>query len=142
MRVIIAGGREFDNYDLLVENAVGIIARLAGQNTEKKFTSTGFEYVVPVDKIYEIVSGCAKGADQLGEKFAKEFKFILKQFPADWDKFGKSAGYKRNEQMALYAKEDANLGVLIAFWDGSSKGTKHMIDLANKNGLKVYVINY
>jgi hypothetical protein len=142
MRIIIAGGRDFDNYELLVNNAVSIVARLAGQNTEKKFTSTGFEYIVPVDKIYEIVSGCAKGADQLGEKFAKAFKFQLKQFPADWDKFGKSAGYKRNEQMALYAKEDPNFGVLIAFWDGKSKGTKHMIDLAYKHGLKVFVVNY
>jgi len=59
---------------------------------------------------------------------------------ADWDKYGKSAGYKRNEEMAIYSKEDN--GVLIAFWDEVSKGTKHMIDLANKHGLKVFVVKY
>jgi len=58
---------------------------------------------------------------------------------AEWDKYGKSAGYKRNEQMAIYAKEDN--GVLIAFHNGS-KGTKHMIDLANKHGLRVFVIKF
>ncbi len=140
MRIIIAGGREFNDYDLLVYNVSTIITRLAGQNVEKKFTSTGIEYVTPVDKNYEIVCGKARGADTLGEKFGKEYGFKIKYFPADWDNLGKRAGYVRNADMAIYAKEDN--GVLIAFWDGQSKGTKHMIDLANKYGLKVFVINY
>lgn len=61
---------------------------------------------------------------------------------ANWDLYGKSAGYRRNEDMAKYAKEDTNIGVLIAFWDRVSKGTKHMIDLANKYRLRVFVVNY
>ena len=84
----------------------------------------------------EIVSGAANGADKLGEKYASEKEYSIKQFPADWNKYGKSAGYKRNEEMARYA--DA----LIAFWDGESKGTKHMIDLANKYNLKINIIQY
>ena len=83
----------------------------------------------------EIVSGTAKGADQLGEKYAKEKGYPVKQFPADWSK-GKSAGYVRNEEMAKYA--DA----LIAFWNGLSKGTGHMIDLAKKYKLKIRICNY
>lgn len=54
--------------------------------------------------------------------------------PADWNKYGKSAGYKRNEQMAIYA--DA----CLAFWDGKSKGTKHMIGLAKRHNLRLKVV--
>jgi hypothetical protein len=78
--------------------------------------------------------------DRLGEQFANEFNLKLIRFPADWDKLGRKAGYVRNEKMALYAKEDN--GVLIAFWDKSSKGTKHMIDLTNKHGLRVFVVKF
>jgi len=78
----------------------------------------------------EIVSGGAKGADQLGEQYAKENNYNLRIFPADWDKYGKKAGYIRNEEMAKYA--DA----CVCFWDGKSKGTKMMIELAKKYKLK------
>jgi len=113
MRIIIAGSREFDNYNLLY------------QNCEKAFS---------LQKIIEIVSGTANGADKLGEKYANEKGYKIKQFPADWDKYGKSAGYNRNEEMAKYA--DA----LIVFWDGKSKGTKHMIDLGCKYKLKIKIV--
>ena len=82
----------------------------------------------------EIVSGTCKGADILGENYAKDNKLPIKQFPADWDKHGNKAGYIRNKEMAEYATH------LIALWDGESKGTKMMIDLAKRNGLKVRVI--
>ena len=81
----------------------------------------------------EIVSGHAKGADLLGERFSKENGYRLKLFPAEWDKYGLAAGPKRNKAMAAYA--DA----LIAFWDGSSKGTKNMIELAKRNNLEVRI---
>ena len=88
----------------------------------------------------EIVSGTARGADQLGERFAKEFNLGLARFPADWS-IGKQAGYLRNAEMSKYAKEDKEIGVLIAFWNGS-KGTKYMIDLATKDGLKAYIVKF
>jgi hypothetical protein len=72
----------------------------------------------------------------LGERYANEKGYRVKRFIPDWDGLGKKAGYLRNEQMAKYA--DA----LIAFWDGNSKGTKHMIDLGNKYGLKVKIYLY
>lgn len=84
-------------------------------------------------KIDEVVSGTARGADSLGEKWANDHRIPVKRFPADWDTFGKSAGYRRNEEMARYA--DA----LIALWDGESRGTKHMIDIARSKGLSVHV---
>jgi len=112
MKVIIAGSRGFNNYETLCKVC---------------------DYMLSKQKEIEIVSGTASGADKLGELYAKLNEHSLKKFPADWDNIGKSAGYVRNEQMAKYA--DA----LIAFWDGKSRGTKHMIDLATKYKLKVKV---
>lgn len=80
-----------------------------------------------------VISGTAKGADRLGEAWAAEHDVPCERYPADWDRHGKSAGYRRNERMAECA--DA----LIALWDGQSRGTKHMIDIAKRNGLLVRV---
>ena len=99
--MIIAGGRDFDNYD----NLVKVLDKLP--------------------KPKEIVSGKARGADSLGEVYALDHGITVAEFPADWDKFGKSAGHVRNQQMADYAD------ILVAFWDGESKGTKSMIKKMN-----------
>lgn len=86
-------------------------------------------------EITEVVSGKARGVDTMGEQWAKENNIPIQEFPADWKKFGKSAGPRRNEEMGDYA--DA----LVAVWDGGSKGTKHMIDYSKNKGLKVFVYN-
>lgn len=83
--------------------------------------------------ITEVVSGTARGIDRAGERFAREERIRLKQFPAQWEVYGKSAGMIRNRKMAEYA--DA----LIAVWDGDSFGTPNMIRTAEKLGLKVFV---
>lgn len=80
----------------------------------------------------EIVSGTAKGIDTSGELFALLYQISVKRFPADWDKFGKSAGYRRNKQMAEYA--DA----LLLIWDGSSRGSMHMRTLMMDIGKPVF----
>lgn len=116
MKVIIAGSRNFNDYTL-VKNNCDVLLSIAKETIE-------------------IVSGGARGADSLGERYAHENNLELKVFPADWDKYGKGAGFIRNKQMAEYG--DA----LIAFWDGKSAGTKMMIDLAKKINLKVKVIIY
>lgn len=72
--------------------------------------------------ITEIVSGNARGVDQLGELYAIINNIRIMDFPADWNNKGKSAGIIRNKQMGDYA--DA----LIALWDEKSKGTNHMIN--------------
>jgi len=121
MRVIIAGSRDFNDFIFLEKKCDEI---LFNESTED----------------LKFVCGMARGADLLGKKYADKHGYNVKSFYPDWDRYGKSAGYRRNEQMASYAKEDN--GILIAFWDGVSKGTKHMIDLGNKYGLRVYVVNY
>lgn len=117
-KVIIAGSRGFSNYKLLKESCDKFLR-------EKKKTHNII-----------IVSGHARGADLLGEKYAKDWGYDLEIYPADWKKHGKAAGFRRNEQMAQTA--DA----VIAFWDGESHGTKHMIDIAEEKGLDKRVVNY
>jgi hypothetical protein len=130
MRIIIAGSRTFNDYNTLKNKIVEILKQLQSEG-----------YTID-KKTIEIISGTANGADKLGEKFAIKFDFNLTRFPADWNRFGNSAGYKRNEKMAIYASEDDTLGVLLAFWDGKSSGTQHMINLANKYKLRVFIINF
>ena len=125
LRVIIAGSRDFNDYKLLKKSAIEIITK---------------KTMLP--DLTRIISGGARGADTLGERFANEMGLEISRFIPDWDGLGKRAGYVRNAEMAKFAVEDGNYGVLIAFWDEQSRGTKHMIDLANKYGLEVHVVNY
>lgn len=136
LRIIIAGGRDFNDYEYLNKSVTEILFDLGYRNVVTGITREN------VKKMIEFVSGAARGADSLGEKYAKECGYTVKRFPADWNTYGKRAGYIRNEQMAKYAMRDNSYGVLIAFWDGKSRGTKHMIDLANKHGLEVHVVRY
>lgn len=82
-----------------------------------------------------IVSGHAQGADTLGERFAKEQGLTVELHPAKWRALGKAAGMIRNAEMARAS--DA----LIAFWDGKSRGTAHMISFAKRRGLEVSVVD-
>ena len=122
MKLIIAGGREFKRYSIVIDALAKIL---------KQYTIT------------ETVSGCARGADKLGERAAKYHGFTDDQiikFTADWDLYGpKKAGIIRNTEMADYVGED---GILLAFWDGRSTGTKNMIDTMRYRRLPVIVIRY
>lgn len=111
MKVIIAGSRGITD-DNLIREAI---------------YKSGFN-------VTEVVSGHAIGVDRAGEAYAQLNNLKVTLFIPDWNKHGRGAGFIRNEQMAEYA--DA----LIAIWDGESKGTKHMIDIAKKKNLQVYVL--
>jgi hypothetical protein len=117
-RVIVAGGRYYNNFHQLT-------AELDFLLSEKEKTHA-----------IVIVSGKAKGADSLGEEYAKLRGYLVDDHPAAWDIHGKSAGYKRNVEMA------ENADALVAFWDGISRGTKHMIDIATNKGLPTRVVRY
>ena len=116
-RIIIAGTRTFSDYEKLRASCNRLLA-------EKQRTHT----VV-------VISGTARGTDQLGERYARERGFQLRRFPADWDRDGKKAGPIRNAKMA------DNADALIAFWDGQSRGTKNMIETAKRKGLAIRIIN-
>jgi len=113
MKVIICGSRDFNDYKYM----------------EKCIERSGFN-------ITEIVSGAAKGADSLGERYAKEHDIKLTRFPADWNSLGKKAGPIRNQQMIDYVYPD---GGLIAFPINESIGTRDSIRRAENKGLHVRV---
>ena len=114
-KVIIAGGREFDDINYM-GHALGRVLALKAP--------------------YTIISGGARGADQLGEDWAERRMIPVEQFIPNWDTHGKKAGYLRNADMA----DEGD--ILVAFWDGESKGTKSMISLALRKGLEVHVFRY
>jgi len=105
MKLLIAGSRDFNDYEMLKEKLDKILCS---------------------SNISEIISGKAKGADTLGERYAKERNIKIKEFPAEWNLYGKKAGMIRNKEMAKYATN------AIIFWDGNSKGTENMIKLMEK----------
>ena len=85
-----------------------------------------------------IVTGGANGVDALAERYARQHNLPLKVFPADWNKFGKSAGYRRNEQMHQFIAQFPNRGC-VCFWDGQSKGTAHNFKLSEQYGTDLRV---
>ena len=117
-KLIIAGGRDFNNYDEVKFQ----LHRLASNELDP--------YAVSV------VSGTARGADAMGAAVARDLGVQLYEFPADWNQYGKRAGFLRNEEMGRFADG------LLAFWDGQSSGTKHMIEFMKSLGKPTRVINY
>jgi hypothetical protein len=115
-RIIVAGSRSFNDMNLMIEKLDKILSSFNGE--------------------VEIVSGGAKGADLLGEAYAALKGHDLMVFEANWELHGKSAGYKRNEEMAKYATH------CVTFWDGNSRGTRHMQNIAERTGLKTRIIQY
>lgn len=121
-RLIIAGSRDFNDFSLLETSVNNILRNKCG----------------PI----QIISGTAMGADSLGELYAQKYNYEVVRFPADWNRYGKRAGYLRNAEMARYSIMDESSGVLIAFWDGESRGTQHMINLAQQYGLEVHIVRF
>ena len=113
MKLAIIGSRTFNDYALLSQ-------------TLKPF----------LPKITLVVSGAAKGADSLGERWAIENKLKTLIFPADWNQYGKRAGFIRNVDII------ENCDYCIAFYDGTSKGTAHAIKLCKKYNKPCNIINY
>ena len=90
----------------------------------------------------EIVSGGASGTDAMAERYAHDHGYSLQIFPAEWSRYGKRAGYVRNREMHSYISTFTDRGV-IAFWDGSSRGTAQSLALSKEfdNPLRVIQID-
>lgn len=112
-RIAIIGSRTFNDYELL---------------------SNSLE--PHKHKISVIVSGGARGADRLGERWANENNIQTDIYYPDWNKHGKSAGYIRNKDIV------ENSDGVIAFWDGKSKGTLHSISLCEKLGKPISIVKF
>lgn len=117
-RVIIAGGRDFDDYDYMCRCIDGLLY-------DKE----------AIDTPIKVVSGMDKGAATLGIRYADEHEFATILFPANWKEHPSIAGFLRNEDMLMVATH------LIAFWDGKSHDTQHIIEIAHTKGIPVYVFD-
>lgn len=95
-----------------------------------------FRYLetTPPHPITRVLSGTARGPDSFGAQWAKTMGIPVDYYPANWERFGRMAGFMRNVDMAKHAK------ALIVFWDGKSRGTGHMLTVANNRSLKVTVV--
>lgn len=119
MKILICGGRDFNDEDLMVENINQLLDELG-----------------LVESQITIITGMAKGADLMAYELALHNGIKTICIPAEWSKYGISAGFKRNLEMLNHAD------YVLAFWDGNSKGTFHTIYTAGKRNIPVKVINY
>ena len=115
MKIAVGGSRDFCGYEILKDALNDVIQQLDGR-----------EII--------LLSGHCRGTDQLVERYAEEMAIPIDLHPAQWEKYGKAAGIKRNYEMVDLADR------IIAFWNGKSKGTKSLIDYARKTGKPVNVI--
>lgn len=119
-KVIVAGGRDFDDYKYMCEKL-----------NELFWCSEVFqEYPI------KIISGMADGADTLAIRYADEHDMTKILFPANWKEHPRMAGILRNEDMLTIGTH------LVAFWDGESRGTKHMIEIAREKGIPIWIFEY
>lgn len=123
--LLVVGSRTFRDYDLMREKLDHLLSR---------YTSM----CVPIC----IVSGGARGADTLAERYAKERNYELEVFPADWDKYGKSAGYRRNREMHRFISQCNRDCGCVAFWDGQSRGTAHNFKLAEEYNVPLRIVRF
>ena len=115
-KIVVAGCRSYKDY-----------------RQAKEFISTCLsEYA---DDTIFILSGGCFGADKFGEMYAAENGFSVEIYSADWERYGRAAGPKRNREMAKDCDE------IICFWDGKSRGTKSLIEYGRKFGKKVIIKN-
>lgn len=117
---LVVGSRSFEDYGLL---------------------SRKLDKILSNHKDVTIVSGGARGADTLAERYAKEHGYGLRIFYPDWDRFGKSAGYRRNEAMHRFISEHEHRGC-VCFWDGKSRGTQHNFKLADSLHTPLRIIKF
>ena len=119
--ILIAGSRDFENRNIFA----GVLLQFMVEND-------------PLEE-YVIVEGGARGVDTMAREFAEVNGLQVKEFKPNWEKYGRAAGPKRNDEMTKFVAE--NNGKALYFWDGESKGTKQCIISARKRGIPVTVWN-
>lgn len=113
MTILICGPRHFE--DILIYKILAQVMYNLGVNPDK------------------IISGGARGVDTYAKQYAERYNIPFQEFKPDWKKYGKGAGHVRNQEMVDIAD------MVVALWDGKSKGTKSTIDKANKKGIPVVI---
>lgn len=112
MNVAVIGSRTFDNF-ALVESTLASISTIS-----------------------RVVSGGAKGADSLAQRYAEQNQIPVEIFKPDWKRFGRGAGIVRNREIIEAAE------MVVAFWDGKSKGTESSIKMAQSKRIPVKIVKF
>lgn len=123
INIMICGGRDFNNYPLLEKKVLEDLQDYLSKNP----TLTQFN-----PRYTTIISGNARGADTLGEMFARKFGLQIEKHPALWNMYGRRAGFVRNEEMVNISD------IVIIFHDGKSKGTAHDLELCKAKNKTYY----
>lgn len=126
IRIIIAGGRDFNDYEAVYQGLGELIEGLDDPSDAPPYSLSDIC----------VISGMARGADKLGIRAAEQAGLPVSKHPAIWSQYGTSAGFIRNTQMAKLGTH------LLAFWDGKSRGTAHMIKEAQRRNLDVTIVRY
>jgi hypothetical protein len=122
MKLAIVGGRDFNDEFIMAEYiSIFIVAYTNDELDPPKI---------------EVISGGAKGADTLGERFARINRCPVTIFKPEWNKYGKSAGFIRNQTIV------DNCDMVLAFWDGKSRGTADTIEKAKKAKKPTFIVYY
>lgn len=119
MRVLVCGSRTWTDFSAMQK----VFVELCDASCEAR------------EPLPVLIHGAARGADSMAEDLAKIHNWSILSFPANWERDGRSAGFKRNQQMLDEGKPD----LVLAFWDGLSRGTENMISIARKAGIYVRV---
>ena len=120
VRIIVMGSRDFKYYAVISKTLDNFISKL------------------PADKKVVLVSGTCPGADMYGERYAYEHDIEVREVPGEKEVHGPTAVKVRNNRMANYATADGAMGVLFAFWNGKSSGTRDMLKKAKEHGMVVH----
>lgn len=120
MKLAIVGGRDFNDPTILIEYLHSIIC---------------FQEELFSEKVI-VISGGAKGADAIAKKSALIAELEYIEYPAEWDKYGKYAGFHRNQTIV------DNCGMVLAFWDGKSRGTADTIEKAKRAKKPTFIVYY
>ncbi len=138
LRVLGCGTRDFDEDGYLC-NESGVTEQMFAYLDKNIYTEI-LQYEYSNFEI-QIVEGYARGADKYFRGFANRHNMMCAHFPAAWDKYGKSAGYRRNAEMIEHIKE-ADSRYAVCLWDGTSRGTRSTIDMCIKENIPAYVFLY
>lgn len=136
LRVIITGSKTF-GYPMdkeCINKTQQEIRLLTEQCHREAINSISHAVNQTCWNIETVISGVTRGADFIGEQWALRNMKQIEQYPAEFSAYGNNASFIRNQKMI------DNADALLAFWDGESKGTKHMIDLATVKGLLVFIV--
>lgn len=120
-RIIIAGSKAFNDYDLFKKTIEGFVKDFDKEDVE-------------------IISDSVDGADALSELWAKDNDYKFKKYIANFEDYGTAAEHRCHVDMVKYAAEED--GALIAFWNGNSPGTKHIINTAMQHGIDLEIVRF